>query len=176
MKKTKFIVKESQFGGTYANPYRKGGRGLKWLPWKTKSQHDTLREAIDAAVVRVGLARRAVFYRGERLTDGQQLLSGLSIDGELRRLAVKQWPTIANCNFASREDALGQHVHEAVQFASSCDDCDLIGAIDDLEATLVAHAEDSSEDGKSECHAAEESVEECFLRIHAAFDSSGGDQ
>jgi len=83
-----FIVKEATFGGTYANPYKRGGRGMKWNKWKTVSKHQTLAEALAHAVVTVGLSKRAVFYRGEKLSDGQQILSGLSISGEVERLAV----------------------------------------------------------------------------------------
>ena len=69
----KFIVKEKQFQGTYRNPFCKGGGGMKWGKWKTKSSHATLREALDAAVVRVGLAKRSVFYRGQQVSDGYKL-------------------------------------------------------------------------------------------------------
>jgi hypothetical protein len=70
----KYIVKQSSFDGIYHNPYLKGGRGMRWKSWKTVSKHDTVTEALAAAVVRVGLARRAVFYRGVRISDGDRLL------------------------------------------------------------------------------------------------------
>lgn len=69
----KFIVKERQYAGTYRNPYLRGGRGMKWGPWKTRSSHDTLREALAAAVVTVGLAKRAVFYKGSQVSDNGKL-------------------------------------------------------------------------------------------------------
>jgi hypothetical protein len=83
-----FIVKEATFAGTYANPYKRGGRGMKWNKWKTVSKHQSLAEALAHAVVIVGLSKRAVFYKGEKLSDGQQILSGLSISREVERLAV----------------------------------------------------------------------------------------
>lgn len=74
---SKFIVKEKQFQGTYRNPYCRGGGGMKWGPWKTKSSHETLRDALAAAEVRVGLAKRAVFYRGWKVSDGTKLTLAL---------------------------------------------------------------------------------------------------
>ena len=81
-----FIVKEAQYAGTYSNPYRRGGRGMKWGKWTTISKHTSLAEALDAAVVLVGLSKRAVFHKGEKLSDGQMLLSGVSISKEIERL------------------------------------------------------------------------------------------
>lgn len=87
---SQFIVKERQYDGTYRNPYLRGGRGMKWGPWKTKSKHDTLPEALAAACVTVGLAKRSVFYRGERLSDGNRLLAGTSAEKELERLSQQE--------------------------------------------------------------------------------------
>ncbi len=83
-----FIVKEATFGGTYANPYKRGGRGMKWNKWQTVSKHATLAEALANAVVTVGLSKRAVFHKGEKLSDEQRILSGLSISKEVERLAI----------------------------------------------------------------------------------------
>ncbi len=89
MKTAQFIVKEAAYEGTYRNPYKRGGRAMKWGPWKKRSSHDTLAEALAAAVVTVGLSRRSVFYRGERLSEGNRTLTGLSIEGELKRLEIQ---------------------------------------------------------------------------------------
>ena len=90
MKTAQFIVKEAAYEGTYRNPYKRGGRAMKWGPWKKRSSHDTLAEALAAAVVTVGLSRRSVFYRGERLSEEAKILTGLSIEGELKRLETAQ--------------------------------------------------------------------------------------
>lgn len=47
---------------------------MAWGKWKTISKHDSLGEALAAAVVRVGLARRAVFYKGTKLSEEDRLL------------------------------------------------------------------------------------------------------
>ncbi len=70
----KYLVKSSTCLGTYSNPYKKGGRAMAWGKWKTISKHDSLEEALAAAVVRVGLARRAVFYKGVKLSEEDRLL------------------------------------------------------------------------------------------------------
>lgn len=95
-----FIVKERQYAGTYRNPYRRGGSGMKWGPWKTKSAHDNLPDALAAACVDRGLARRSVFYRGERLSEGNRLLSGRSIEQEMQRLSqeAEERPRHSNNN------------------------------------------------------------------------------
>ena len=95
MTTAQFIVKEKSYEGLYRNPYKRGGRAMKWGPWKTRSTHDTLAEALAAAVVRVGLSKRSVFHRGERLSDGPEILSGLSIEAELKRLEEAQKPPVS---------------------------------------------------------------------------------
>jgi hypothetical protein len=69
----KYIVKERRPDGFYRNPYKKGGRALRWTKWRTVSSHESLDEATKAAIVTVGLACRAVFYRGEQISDGPRL-------------------------------------------------------------------------------------------------------
>ena len=86
----KYLVKKAEYAGTYRNPYRRGGGGMKWGPWKTISKHDSLEEAIAASVVTVGLSKRAVFYGRERITDGQRILSGLSVSKEVDRLRIQE--------------------------------------------------------------------------------------
>lgn len=85
---------------------------------------------------------------------------------------MRNYPTIRNCNFATREDDLGRHVAEALAAADrGCDDCDLIGALDDLEATLIAHAESDSAESERACAEAEEAVEAALLTVNAAFEN-----
>lgn len=69
----KFIVKERRPDGFYRNPYRKGGKGLRWTQWKTVASFDTVEEATKAAIVHVGLAVRAVFYKGSKISDGPKI-------------------------------------------------------------------------------------------------------
>ena len=84
---------------------------------------------------------------------------------------TKRWPVIRNCNFNTREDALGQNVWRAVAEADrGCEDCDLIGSLDDLEATLSKYAGRDSAFAEAECLNAEESVESAILAIDAAFE------
>jgi hypothetical protein len=84
----------------------------------------------------------------------------------------KTYPTIRNCNFAAREDDLGRHVAEALVASDrGCDDCDLIGALDGLEATLAVHAESDSAEAERACAEAEEAVEAALLVVNAAFES-----
>lgn len=85
----------------------------------------------------------------------------------------RPWPTIRNCNFAARHDDRGRHVREALTAAGrGCEDCDLIGALDNLEATLADHAESDSEESMRLCREAEEAVESAFLAIGVAFDKA----
>jgi hypothetical protein len=69
----KFIVKEKKYDGMYYNPYKKGGRAVRFTPWKTLSKHDTLEEAQKAATVIVGLSKRAIFYKGSRISNGPRI-------------------------------------------------------------------------------------------------------
>lgn len=79
------------------------------------------------------------------------------------------YPTIRNCNFAAREDARGRHVADALAAADrGCEDCDLIGALDDLEATLKAHAESDSAEAEEACTDAEEAVAAAMLAVNEA--------
>lgn len=71
----KFIVKERRPDGFYKNPYRRGGKGLRWTKWKTVSTHTDLYEATRAAIVTVGVHCRAVFYDGNQISDGNKLRS-----------------------------------------------------------------------------------------------------
>jgi hypothetical protein len=70
---SKYLVKERHPDGFYRNPYKKGGRAMRWTKWKTVSSHEILEEATKAAIVTVGLACRAVFYKGERISSGPRL-------------------------------------------------------------------------------------------------------
>lgn len=80
------------------------------------------------------------------------------------------YPTIRNCNFASREDDRGRHVYEALLAADrGCDDCDLIGALDALENTLEHNAECGSAEAEEACIDSEEAVEAAILAVNATF-------
>lgn len=82
------------------------------------------------------------------------------------------YPVARNCNFSARKDDRGRHVCEALAAADSgCEDCDLIGALDDLEATLATHAESDSAEAEEATAKAEEAVEAALLRINSAFDA-----
>ena len=81
------------------------------------------------------------------------------------------YPTIRNCNFATREDDRGRHVYEAMLAADrGCEDCDLIGSLDALEATLARHAESDSAEAEAACTEAEEDVEAAMLAVNASFE------
>jgi hypothetical protein len=66
----RYIVKERLSDGFYHKPWKRNGGALRWTKWKTISSHDALDEALNAATVTVGLACRAVFYRGKQISDG----------------------------------------------------------------------------------------------------------
>lgn len=85
---------------------------------------------------------------------------------------ARPWPTIRNCNLSSRHDDRGRHVWEAVVASDrGCEDCDLAGALDDLEAVLARHAESDSAAAEQACTEAEEAVEAALLAINAALDN-----
>jgi hypothetical protein len=69
MKTAQFIVKEAAYEGTYRNPYKRGGRAMKWGPWKKRSSHDTLAEALAAAVEAVRLLPGRKALGGEQDSD-----------------------------------------------------------------------------------------------------------
>ena len=85
---------------------------------------------------------------------------------------ARPWPTIRNCNFSSREDDRGRHVYEALVAADrGCEDCDLVGSLDALEATLKHNAERGSAEAEEACIQAEEDVEAAMLAVNAAFEN-----
>lgn len=77
----------------------------------------------------------------------------------------RNWPTIRNCNYAD-----GSAIAAALQLAEDCDDIDLIGSLDDLEAVLAEHAESDSELSRQLCREAEDCVEHAVLVITGAFE------
>jgi hypothetical protein len=86
---------------------------------------------------------------------------------------MKTYPTIRNCNFSTRKDDTGRHVNEALAaFDRGCRDCDLVGALDELEATLAMHAESTLAEEMEACTDAEEAVEAALLTINAAFEDN----
>lgn len=69
------------------------------------------------------------------------------------------YPTTRNCNYATRDDALSQAVVTALRLADQgCVDCDLLGALDELETTLADHAGSDSELSVAACLYAEDAV------------------
>lgn len=94
-------------------------------------------------------------------------------DEELFVQPAKRWPTIRNCNFATRRDDLGRHVYDAIVAADrGTEDCDLVGALDGLEAVLASHAERDNAESERACTEAEEAVEAAMLVINAAFEKN----
>lgn len=82
---------------------------------------------------------------------------------------MKNYPTIRNCGFSTRDDDRGRHVYEALAAADrGCEDCDLIGALNDLEETLKLHAESTLAEDMDACDEAEEAVESALLTVNAA--------
>jgi hypothetical protein len=74
MQSQKYIVKQKDYAGVYRNPYIKGGAAMKWGKWRTLSTHDTLADALAAATVTAGLSKRSVFFRGKKISNGENLL------------------------------------------------------------------------------------------------------
>jgi hypothetical protein len=69
------------------------------------------------------------------------------------------YPTIRNSNYATLLDPLSQAVVTALRLADQgCVDCDLLGALDDLENTLADHGGSDSEFATAACLYAEDAV------------------
>lgn len=72
MTRAKLLVQTSECAGTYRNPYKRGGLGTRWDPWRTVARFDTLTEAqAELAKLVIGLARKRVVWRGKVLIDDQ---------------------------------------------------------------------------------------------------------
>jgi hypothetical protein len=69
------------------------------------------------------------------------------------------YPTIRNSNYATLPDVLSQAVVTALRMVDQGNvDCDLLGALDDLESTLADHGGSDSEFSTAACIYAEEAV------------------
>lgn len=70
------------------------------------------------------------------------------------------YTTIRNCNFAPREDVVGQTIHAARKAveAGLTTDADLIDAMDELESTLTEYADSGSAIAVEACRDAESAV------------------
>jgi hypothetical protein len=82
------------------------------------------------------------------------------------RAEPKSWPVIRSHGYENREDSTGSAVHAAVRLADGdCEDCDLIGALDDLEAVLEQHSAFLDTQSSARVEAAEANVAEAFGNI-----------
>jgi len=74
-------------------------------------------------------------------------------------MSTATYPTIRNSNYQTLDDPLSKAVMSALRLADQgCVDCDLIGALDDLETTLADHAGNDSEFSVKACLYAEDLV------------------
>lgn len=84
------------------------------------------------------------------------------------------YPTIRNSNYATLPDPLSQAVVTALRLADQgCVDCDLLGALDDLETTLADHGGSDSEFSTAACLYAEESVSAAVEAMDHSFTKGG---
>jgi hypothetical protein len=83
------------------------------------------------------------------------------------------YPTIRNSNYGT-QDTLSQAVVAALRLADQgCVDCDLLGALDDLETTLIDHACSDSELSVNACRYAEDAVAAVLKAMDHAFTKGG---
>jgi hypothetical protein len=86
---------------------------------------------------------------------------------------TKPYPVIRNCNYGT-QDSLSLAVVAALRLVDQgCVDCDLLGAMDDLEATLKQYATDDGEHARVACLAHEDAVADAVQTINEAFDKGG---
>lgn len=86
---------------------------------------------------------------------------------------TKPYPVIRNCNYGT-QDELSLAVVAALRLVDQgCVDCDLLGAMDDLEATLAQHATSDSEFSRLACLAHEDAVADAVQTINEAFAEDG---
>jgi len=79
------------------------------------------------------------------------------------------YPTIRNSNYGT-QDTLSQAVVSALRLADQgCVDCDLLGALDDLETTLADNAGNDSELSTAACLYAEATVAAAVEAMDHAF-------
>ena len=83
----------------------------------------------------------------------------------------KPYPVIRNCNYQMPDNHRAEAVLAALRLVDQgCMDCDLLGAMDDLEATLAQYATDDSEYAQVACLAHEDAVADAVQTINEAFD------
>ncbi len=83
------------------------------------------------------------------------------------------YPTIRNSNYGT-QDTLSLAVVSALRLADQgCVDCDLLGALDDLESTLADYGGSDSEFAKAVCIYAEEAVMAAVEAMDHAFTKGG---
>jgi hypothetical protein len=84
------------------------------------------------------------------------------------------YPTIRNSNYATLIDSHSQAVIAALRLADQgCVDCDLLGALDDLETTLADHGGSDSEFSVAACLYAEEAVSAAVEAMDHSFTKGG---
>lgn len=84
---------------------------------------------------------------------------------------TKPYPVIRNSNYQTPDNDRAEAVLAALRLVDQgCVDCDLIGAMDDLEATLAQYATDDSEHARVACLAHEDAVADAVQTINEAFD------
>ena len=82
----------------------------------------------------------------------------------------KTYPVIRNCNYGTQDDRSLAVVTALRLVDQGCVDCDLIGAMDDLEATLAQYATDDSGYAQVACLAHEDAVADAVDKINEAFE------
>ena len=83
----------------------------------------------------------------------------------------KPYPVIRNSNYGT-QDELSLAVVAALRLVDQgCVDCDLLGAMEDLEATLKQYATEDSEHASVACLSHEEAVYEAVQSINEAFEN-----
>ena len=83
---------------------------------------------------------------------------------------TKTYPVIRNCNYGTQDDRSLAVVAALRLVDQGCVDCDLLGAMDDLEATLAQYATDDSEYAQVACLAHEDAVADAVRKINEAFE------
>jgi hypothetical protein len=84
---------------------------------------------------------------------------------------TKTYPVIRNSNYGTQDDRSLAVVAALRLVDQGCVDCDLLGAMDDLEATLKQYATDDSEYARVACLAHEDWVADVVQTINEAFDN-----
>lgn len=69
----KFLLQTSTNAGTYRNPFKSGGYGIRYSPWKTEQKLDTMEQAKDAFrnFNQSGLKRRRIVQDGRVMINAE---------------------------------------------------------------------------------------------------------